>query len=64
MDLFILRRGLIYQTHIFDHINKYIDLMNKIHKNKVGLMNQAPTHESNPYKNCNIDEYNPYILLF
>ncbi len=33
----------IHQTHFFDYINKYIDLMNKIHKNKVGLINQAPT---------------------
>jgi len=49
VDWFILCKGLIYQTHIFDYINKCIDLMNKIHKNKVGLINQAPTHESSFY---------------
>ena len=48
---YILCRCLIYQTHIFDPINK-----------KVALMNQAPTNKSTPtLKKGGFDESIAYI---
>jgi len=44
-------QGLDLSSPHFNYTNLYVNLINHIPKNKVGLMNQIPTHDkSNPCK--------------